>query len=301
VILGLHHVTAIAGDPQRNLEFHTRVLGLRLVKTTVNFDDPTTYHLYYGDEAGRPGTLITFFPWSSAARRGRAGAGQITVISFSIPKGSTGYWRDRLKEHAVGPPAERFGDEVITFRDPDGFAYELVASSPAAGRGVPAIRGLHGVTLTEQAPELTAQYLASALAFRPAGEAGDRVRLEAGPGGAGSYVELLPGREQGIMGVGAVHHVAWRVADDGAQLALMEALHRSGTDTTPVIDRTYFHSIYFHEPGGVICEVATDPPGFMVDERLDELGTHLMLPGQYEQHRSEIERALPPLDTVRIS
>ncbi|HVX66774.1 MAG TPA: ring-cleaving dioxygenase [Bryobacteraceae bacterium] len=303
-IEGLHHVTAIAGDPQRNLDFYAGVLGLRLVKLTVNFDDPATYHLYYGDAEGRPGSILTFFPWPGAPR-GRAGTGQVTTVMFSIPQAAAGYWNERLA--AKGIPCrteERFGAEALAFADPDGLPLELVANddarAPWAGGPVPvaqAIRGIYGVTLAEEGYERTAGLLIGTLNFDKTEERGSRFRFETGDGGAGAVadVECLPDRAPGRLGVGTVHHVAWRAPDDASQLRWHDKVARAGANVTPVIDRKYFHSIYFREPGGVLFEVATDPPGFAVDEPAAELGTHLMLPPWLEPGRAELEQALPPL------
>ncbi|HEV2856459.1 MAG TPA: ring-cleaving dioxygenase [Thermoanaerobaculia bacterium] len=302
-IAGIHHVTAMAGDPQANVDFYTGVLGLRLVKRTVNFDDPGTYHLYYGDEMGHPGTIMTFFPWP-LARRGVQGAGQATVTSFSVPEGSLGYWTERLGKLGVPfeDPRPRFGEEVLTLLDPDGLRLELVTRKddgrkPWTGGPVPAehaARGFDGVTLTEWNPEVTAEVLAGTLGFRPAGQQGDRFRFEAGA----SRVDVLasPASARGHISAGTVHHVAWRAADDADQLAWREAVAESGLYVTPVLDRQYFHSIYFREPGGVLFEIATDPPGFTRDEPADSLGNSLKLPPWLEPERKRIEQALPPIE-----
>jgi glyoxalase family protein len=303
---GIHHVTAISGEPQRNVDFYAGSLGLRLVKKTVNFDDPTTYHLYYGDGGGNPGSIMTFFPWAGAPA-GVRGTGQLTVTSFSIPESSLGYWAERLIEHGVRfeKPAGRFGDTVLSFADPDGLALELVAS-PDEGRAswdegtVPAehaVRGFHHVTLSTQSRERTAELMTGTLGFRPVDEEGGRYRFEAGEGGPGNLVDVLAGDDdpRGRMGVGTVHHVAFRVPDEESQLAVRERVASLGYDVTPVLDRQYFRSIYFREPGGVLFEIATDPPGFAVDEDPSELGTHLKLPPWLEPRRDRLEEALPPL------
>ena len=303
-ILGIHHITALATDPQRNLDFYTQVLGLRLVKQTVNFDDPGTYHLYYGDEAGSPGTILTFFPWPGA-RRGTPGAGQMTAASFRVPEGSLRYWEDRLL--AAGIHAERtgrrFGNEVLTLADPDGLRLELVACPgeapfPARTRSpvgdAQAIRGFVAGTLRERDLASTLDLL-SAMGFRPVAEESGRHRLEIGPGG-GTFLDLEPRPEEprGIIAGGSFHHVAWRVADDASQAAWRDRLAEEGMDVTPVIDRTYFRSVYFREPGGVLFELATDPPGFTVDEPLERLGGALQLPPWLEPERQRIERPFPP-------
>ena len=305
-IAGIHHVTAMAGDPQANVDFYTGVLGLRLVKKTVNFDDPGTYHLYYGDEVGHPGTILTFFPWP-LARRGVQGAGQATVTSFSVPEGSLGYWTERLSRLGVTSDGtrRRFEEEVLTLLDPDGLRLELVARggderSGWAGGPVPeehAVRGFDGVTLTEWNLDGTENVLAGTLGFRRVGEEGDRVRFEAGSGGGGTRVDVLasPAAARGHVSAGTVHHVAFRAADDADQLAWREAVAGSGLYVTPVLDREYFHSIYFREPGGVLFEIATDPPGFTRDEPVESLGSALKLPPWLEASRSRIEAALPPI------
>ncbi|GBD08325.1 Putative ring-cleaving dioxygenase MhqO [Candidatus Thermoflexus japonica] len=307
---GLHHVTAIAGDPRGNLRFYREVLGLRLVKRTVNFDDPGTYHLYYGDALGRPGTLLTFFPWPGA-RPGQVGAGQVAVTAFTIPEASIGYWQERLRTRGVTVEgiAPRFEEEevVLRFRDPDGLALELVAHPRAEERpGWPdgpvppehAIRGLHGVTLLEAMAEPTLRFLIEGMGFQVEREEGDRIRLRVGPGGPGAWVDLRidPRASRGRVAVGTVHHVAWRVRNDAEQGAWRTHLQARGLYVTPVMDRKYFRSIYFREPGGVLFEIATDPPGFAIDEPPERLGTGLMLPDWLEPRRSEIEQALPPLE-----
>jgi catechol 2,3-dioxygenase-like lactoylglutathione lyase family enzyme len=305
---GVHHVTAIAGDPQRNLDFYAGTLGLRLVKLTVNFDDPATYHLYYGDAEARPGTILTFFPWPDAPW-GRAGTGQVTAVQFSIPKAAVDYWAERLPARkAACTRTERFGETVLALADPDGLRLELVANgderTPWTGAGVPAahaIRGIYGVTLAEEGFERTAELLAGTLGFRKTREEGSRFRFETGAGGAGAVadVECLPDITHGRMGVGTVHHVAWRTPDQASQLLWRDEVARAGANVTPVIDRKYFHSIYFREPGGVLFEIATDVPGFAVDEPVGELGMRLMLPPWLEPRRAEVERALPLLRLPR--
>ena len=304
---GLHHVTAIATDPQQNADFYHTVLGLRLVKVTVNFDAPDTYHLYFGGQSGQPGTLITFFPWPGAPR-GRRGAGQATTVSFSVPEASLGWWREHLKAHAagIGAVVNRPGEEALAVRDPDGLALELVAHpqpelAPAWQDGpVPAehaIRGLHSVTLTEAGYERTAELFTGTLGFRLAAEHGNRFRFVTGTGGAGSMVDVQcrPEAPYGLVAAGTVHHIAWRTPADAEQVAWRSTLLGQGLDVTPVIDRQYFHSIYFHEPGGVLLEIATDPPGFTTDEPLMRLGRALKLPPWLEPSREQIEHALPAL------
>jgi predicted esterase/catechol 2,3-dioxygenase-like lactoylglutathione lyase family enzyme len=319
-ILGIHHVTAIASDPQRNIDFYAGFLGLRLVKRTVNFDDPQTYHLYYGDEAGTPGSIMTFFPWPGA-RPGRAGTGQVTVTSFAITPGAIPFWIDRCGRHAVvhsGPVARGAGadaEQVIGLRDHDGLALELVASEAAESRpawlgapGIPggaAIHGLHAVTLSVATGEATEQVLTATLGFRAVREDGGARRFAIGDGGPGTLVDVraTAGLPHGTGGAGTVHHVAWRVEDDASELAVRERVIAAGLAPvlaaarapTPVIDRTYFHSVYFREPGAVLFEIATNPPGFAIDEPLDHLGERLQLPPQYEGYRADLEASLPAI------
>jgi glyoxalase family protein len=306
---GIHHVTAIAGPARRNLEFYARTLGLRLVKRTVNFDDPSTHHLYYGDEAGRPGTILTFFPWEHAAP-GRVGVGQASETLFRVPEGSIGYWTHRLVGHGVdhGAPERRFGEAVLPFKDRDGTALALVGvpgaeAEPAwDGGDVPAehaVRGFRGVTLLLEDAGPTAAVLTDVLGFAEAGREGTVVRLEAEGTVPGGAVDLRAagGFLRGRQGAGSVHHVAFRAADDAAQAAMVARLAENhGIRTTEQKDRNYFRSVYFREPGGVLFEIATDDPGFAVDEPAASLGRALRLPPFLEGRRREIEAALPPLD-----
>jgi len=303
---GIHHVTGIAGDPQRNVDFYGGILGLRLVKRTVNFDDPTTYHFYFGDGKGSPGTILTFFPWPDAPR-GRQGAGQVAVTSFAIAPSSVGFWIDRFINKRVdfSPPASRYEDErVIAFKDHDGFMAELVAHLSAEQRegwessAVPAehsIRGLYSVTLWQDSCEQTARLLTTSLGFRLTREQGSVWRYSAGDGGPGTIVDLrcVPGLWQGVMGAGTVHHVAFRATGDPEQLLARDELISNGLDVTPPLDRDYFRSIYFREPSGVLFEIATDPPGFLIDEPRESLGQALKLPAWLEPRRFEIEALLP--------
>ena len=275
---GIHHVTALAGDPQRNLDFYTGVLGLRLVKLTVNFDDPGTYHLYYGNHEGTPGTIMTFFPWP-AASRGSVGAGQVSEVSFAVPHGSTDHWARKLQKV---PEA----DGSLLFADPDGLPLRLEPSAAEAGH---AIQRFAGVTLQERQAPSTADLLTTAMGFEANGDnlfrsANDVVLLA-----EDAYAK--PGR----MGAGTVHHVAFRAETEERQLEWQQLLKKRGLHVTEVLDREYFHSIYFREPGGVLFEIATDPPGFAVDELPAELGTHLKLPPWLEPRRAEIEGKLPKL------
>ncbi len=306
-IPGLHHVTAIAGDPQQNLAFYAGVLGMRFVKRTVNFDDPGTYHFYYGNGAAAPGSILTFFPWPGAPR-GRQGAGLTTATAFSVPAGSIGWWRDRLRKEgvAVDGPEGRFDEEALAFDDPDGLRIELIGVANADAReawdggAVPAahgIRGFHGVTLTEESFERTAGLLTGTLGFRAAGEKGNRFRFAGADGGPGALVDLLcePKAPRGVVAVGTVHHVAWRAPGDEEQERWRRTVAGMGTHVTPIVDRCYFRSIYFREPGGVLFEVATDAPGFAVDEPADRLGAELRLPPWLEPRRAQIEEALPAI------
>jgi glyoxalase family protein len=306
-IAGLHHLTAIVGDPQQNVDFYTRVLGQHLVKQTVNFDDPGTYHLYYGDEVGTPGTILTFFPWPEAPQ-GHRGTGQVIDISFSIAATALDYWIDRLSEHgiAITGPITRFDEQVISFIDPHGLSLELVTHQyEELGRGwkkgpIPqayAIRGFSSVTLAEAHQEPTATMLTDVLGFRLLQQESNRFRYEVGAGGPGARVDVLnlPDQPHGRIAVGTVHHVAWRTEDDAHQLNWRQHLLSHGNDVTPVQDRQYFHSIYFREPGGVLFEIATDPPGFSIDEPVEQLGTHLKLPAWLEPRRSQIEKVLLPI------
>ena len=308
-VLGLHHVTAIASDPQRNIDFYAGVLGLRLVKRTVNFDDPETYHLYYGDEVGDPGTIMTFFPWPGA-RQGRQGVGQVAVTAFAILPSAVGFWVERLVRHGivhVGPTKRANGERVIAFKDPDGMMVEIVAHAGAEGRpawgGAPgiarehAIHGFHAVTLWVERGDGTERVLTDTLGLRAVNEEDGVRRYAAGDGGPGALVDVraVGGFLPGTSGAGTVHHVAWAVATDADELRVREQVEKAGLSPTPVIDRTYFHSVYFREPGGVLFELATNAPGFAIDEPVDRLGERLMLPTRYESHRAEIEAVLPPI------
>jgi glyoxalase family protein len=307
-IQGLHHVTAIATDPQRNVDFYVGVMGLRFVKRTVNFDDPGTYHFYFGDNRGTPGTILTFFPWPGA-RRGRRGTGQIEATAFAISPDSIGFWLDRLKQQHI--PAERasarFGEEVIRLSDPDGLKIELIASSshgtiePWPDSPVPAehvVGGFHSVSAALEGYERTARLLTESFGYRLIDERNNRFRFTSSDDSApGRIVDLLcqPDIAMGRVAAGSVHHIAFRTKDEAEQLQWREHLISLGYNVTPVIDRTYFHSIYFREPGGVLFELATEPPGFTSDENLEELGAHLRLPAWMESARSQIERILPTI------
>ena len=307
-IIGLHHVTAIASDPQRNLDFYVGLLGLRFVKRTVNFDDPASYHFYFGDARGTPGTILTFFPWPGA-RRGHRGIGQIEATAFAISPDSVGYWLDRFKEQHVTAEktSERFGEEVIRFTDPDGLLLELIAADspgkveswttgPVSAEH--SLRGFHSVSAALEGYERTAQLLTESFGYDLAKESGNRFRFVApSESGAGRIVDLLcmPDSRAGHVAAGSVHHIAFRAKDDHEQLQWREHLVELGYNVTPVMDRTYFHSIYFREPGGILFEIATEPPGFTLDEPIEELGSKLRLPPWMEAARPQIEQVLPPI------
>ncbi|WP_027170988.1 ring-cleaving dioxygenase [Methylobacterium sp. 10] len=310
---GLHHVTAYAGDIQRNLDFYRRVLGLRLVKKTVNFDDPSTYHLYYGDEAGRPGTILTFFPVAHAAR-GRIGIGETQETAFRVPRASIGWWTHRLIEKGVDHDAlvQLFGEPVLRLRDPDGMVLALVGvdevaeAAPAwTGAEVPAehaIRGFHGVTLLLNEAEPTARILTGVFGFSEAGRDGagrEGAMIRYANGGTlGGYVTLRAVGEflRGRPGAGSVHHIAFRAKDDAEQASMVVDLTGThGLQVTEQRDRAYFRSVYFREPGGVLFEIATDIPGFAVDEPAEALGEALKLPTFLEAHRARIEEVLPTI------
>jgi glyoxalase family protein len=304
-IVGLHHVTAIASDPQTNLDFYTEVLGLRFVKRTVNFDDPGSYHFYFGDDAGTPGTILTFFPWPRAAR-GTSGVGEVTLTAFSVPLSSIDFWEQRLLSFNLPVErSQRFEETVLTFPDPDGMKIEIVGHADAAPANPPrfasvlaehALRGFFGVTLFLKEYEETEAVL-NVMGFTRRAEEGNRLRFSAEGSALGNHIDLLinPEGHHGRMGAGTVHHIAFRAADDDSQLEWREVLDKH-LDVTPVLDRTYFHSIYFREPGGVLFELATDPPGFALDEPIESLGEALRIPPWLEQHRSVIEKRLPSIE-----
>ena len=306
-LAGLHHVTAIAGNPQENIDFYTGFLGLRLVKQTVNFDDPSTYHFYYGDGLGQPGSILTFFPFDQIIQ-GRSGQGMATHIAFSIPEDALDFWIDRFAglDYAFGNPEDRFGETVIGFQAPDGLQLELISHPTQmvpldwSADGVPAqhaVRSFHSVTLMLQRPERTAYLLTDVMGYNIIHEDDDRIRLsveEQHPAAAIDLVKAGP-TDLSRNGGGTVHHIAFRVPDEATQLAWRERLLASGMAVTEVKDRQYFRSIYFREPGGVLFEIATDPPGFTADESTDELGRTLQLPAWLEERRTAIERRLIPI------
>ena len=305
---GLHHITAIAGTPQQNLDFYAGVLGMRLVKKSVNQDDPGTYHLFYADAEGHPGADLTFFPWTELAPP-RLGHGLATEVALEVPPGSLDYWGARLEQYgaALEQIETRFGDRVLTLADPHGLKVGLVepgappprAFTPWDGSPVPAerqIRGLYGATIWERDAGATASFLTGVLGFQRLAAAARVVRYGF-PGAAGVIdVHETPDRRRGVWGVGAVHHLAWRVDDEAHQLAMRASIDAAGRHPTPVIDRFWFKSVYFREPGGVLFEIATDGPGFGVDEDAAHLGETLVLPPWLESSRREIEEILPPIE-----
>jgi len=308
---GIHHVTAIAGDPQENVDFYVGVLGLRLVKKSVNQDATDTYHLFYADANGTPGTDLTFFPWPQAGP-GRAGIGLAMEVSFSVPVGSLTYWKERLAAHAVEtePVASRFGEPILSFRDPHGLRLALLesalplATTPWEGSSVPVahqIRGMHGVRLWERSLEATEALLVDQLGFSFLGEESGWRRFGVAGGGAGRVVDLKakPGEPRGFWGTGSIHHVAWRTRDVEEELEVRSGVEKAGFRPTPIIDRFWFQSVYFKEPGGVLFELATDGPGFERDESKEHLGERLILPPWLEPRRSEIEASLPSIDVPR--
>jgi glyoxalase family protein len=304
---GIHHITCIAGDPQENLNFYVGVMGLRLVKRSVNQDVPNTYHLFYADGAGTPGTDLTFFPWPDLAPV-EPGVGLAMEVVFAVPPGSLGYWRDRLVANGIGVGVEerRYGERVLPFRDPHGLGLALVETQRErpfvawARSTVPLeyqLRGMDAARLWVRRLEETEGLLSGTLGFTRMGEEQGWVRFGVSEAPAGAFVEVnaRPGERRGRWGTGAVHHVAWRVRDSGEQLGLRDRLERSGRRPTPPIDRFWFQSVYFLEPGGVLFELATDGPGFARDEAADRLGERLILPPWLDARRDELERALPPL------
>lgn len=306
LINGLHHVTTLAGDTQRNVDYYTGLMGLRLVKKTVNFDAPDVYHLYYGNETGSPGTILTFFPYGNLPR-GRKGLGQLTYTAFSVPTAAMSFWIDRLHQQNIpyAGPYKRFSETYLRFEDFDGAGVELVFNDEDQRLGwdnghIPleyAVRGFHTVTLNESNPDKTVKLLTETMQHTLVGEEEGRFRFKAGVGGPGNYVDVLhsPNDVRSLQGAGSVHHVAFSTDTDATQLTIQELLTEAGYHPTNVLDRQYFHSIYFREPGGILFEIATNPPGFTVDEPLAELGTALKLPPQYESRRAKVEAELPEI------
>jgi glyoxalase family protein len=306
-VLGIHHVTCIAGDPQENLDFYAGLLGMRLVKRSVNQDDPGTYHLFYADGAGTPGSDLTFFPWPHLPP-GRQGAGLTNEVSLAVPPDSLDYWRRRLADAGarVGAASSRFGEGVLPVTDPHGLPLVLVeadpdrAFTPWAASPVPAdrqIRRIHGVRIVEHALDLIGDTLGDVLGYQPRGEEDGWRRFAVGEGGSGRVLDVreAPDAPRGRWGQGSVHHVAYRVPDDETQAATRRLALEAALRPTPVIDRFWFRSVYFQEPGGALFELATDGPGFGVDEDAAHLGERLVLPPWLEPERASIETALPPL------
>jgi glyoxalase family protein len=306
-VSGIHHITAIAGNAKRNLAFYTNVLGVRFIKKTVNFDDPGTYHFYFGDEVGTPGTILTFFPWEGITK-GRQGTGMATEIGYSIPPDSLGFWTERLKEFKVKANATgtRFGEQYLAFEDPDGLPLTLIVPATADNRNPwktddvgaqVATRGFHSITLSLKSVANTAMVLTDILDYKLAGQEGNRYRYITDAVENAAIVDLIeaPTAASSLNAGGTIHHVAFRVKDEEVLMAFREKVVEHGLHITGKIDRNYFFSLYFREPGGVLFELATDNPGFTVDEPVAELGSHLKLPAQYERNRTAIEKALPAL------
>lgn len=307
-ILGLHHITAIADSAKKNLDFYTKVLGLRLLKKTVNFDDPGTYHLYYGDEVGSAGTILTFFPYEGS-RPGRTGSGMISHIGYAVPEGSFDFWTKRFEENNVSfsKPAEKFGEQYLAFKDPDGLQLELVIPKDGDSRkpweseevkAPVATRGFHSVTLTLRNVQDTAAVLTDIFGYQLQAQESNQYRYATDAVAHAGIVDLIesPAGTRGMGGAGTNHHVAFRVKNEEVLMQFREKVLESGLNITQKIDRNYFYSLYFREPGGVLFEIATDNPGFGVDEPFDQLGSSLLLPPQYEPRRAEIEAVLPKLD-----
>ena len=305
LITGIHHITAIAGNPQQNVDFYSGILGLRLVKKTINFDAPDVYHFYFGDELGRPGTVFTTFPFTGA-RKGSKGTGELTYTAFSIGKDSLDYWIERLKKFgvSVSDVQTRFGEKLIRFEDHDSMGIELVANDSDERPGwtyghIPAehsIRGFYGATLNLQSKELTEQLLTRHMNYKVIGQEGDRFRYGT-EGKPGDIVDILVNSNgrRGSQSAGTVHHIAFRTENSASQLAVQEILMQNGYMVTEVKDRNYFTSIYFREPGGVLFEVATDEPGFAIDEDEAHLGELIKLPEWAEPSRERIEKNLAPV------
>ncbi|MCM3585775.1 ring-cleaving dioxygenase [Mesobacillus maritimus] len=302
--MGIHHITAIVGHPQENVDFYAGVLGLRLVKQTVNFDDPETYHLYFGDEGGKPGTIITFFPWANAYQ-GKIGDGQVGVTSYVVPKGAMNFWEERLAKFNIPfTKMERFGERYLEFDDPHGLHLEIVEREEGEMNtwsfgeitSDVGIKGFGGATLLSTQPNKTGELLEKVMGLEFVAKEGDFARYRS-TGDIGNIIDLkLTSIGRGQMGVGTVHHIAWRAVDDQDQLDWKQFVTANGYGVTPVRDRNYFNAIYFREHGEILFEIATDPPGFAHDESHDTMGEQLMLPEQYEPHRDQIERGLIPFE-----
>ncbi|VEF46881.1 glyoxalase/bleomycin resistance protein [Bacillus freudenreichii] len=306
---GIHHITAIVGHPQENVDFYAGVLGLRMVKKTVNFDDPGTYHLYFGNEGGRPGTIITFFPWPDAYP-GKIGDGQVGVTSYAVPLGAISFWEKRLEKLQVPyTKSERFGESFLSLTDPHGLQLEIVEREAGekntwAFDGIHpdvAIKGVGGATLLSSRPKKTAELLENIMGLEKVGEEGELIRFRSSAD-IGNVIDLKSTRSgPGRMGVGTVHHIAWRAADDADQLDWQKYVASHGYGVTPVQDRNYFNAIYFREHGNILFEIATDPPGFAHDESLETMGEKLMLPQQYEMYRQRLEESLIPIKVRELN
>ncbi|MBT2641264.1 ring-cleaving dioxygenase [Bacillus sp. ISL-41] len=305
---GIHHIWAIVGNPQENVDFYAGVLGLRLVKKTVNFDDPETYHLYFGNEDGTPGTIITFFPWSGSYK-GRIGDGQVGITTYVVPEGSFSFWENRLTAFGINwVKLDRFGEQYLRFEDPHGLKLELVERDGGqvntwefnrVSRNE-AIKGFGGAVLFSSNPQQTATLLGDVMGFERVSEEGDFIRFKS-TGELGNIIDLRSSNGvRGLMGIGKVHHIAWRAADDKDQLVWKELIETHGYRVTPVQDRDYFNAIYFREHGEILFEIATDPPGFAIDEPHDRMGERLMLPQQYEKHRAKLEESLDPIEVKEL-
>lgn len=305
--MGIHHITAIVGHPQENVDFYAGVLGLRLVKKTINFDDPGTYHLYFGDEGGKPGTIITFFPWANA-QQGKIGDGQVGVTSYVVPVGAMAFWEKRLEKFNVSfKKTERFGEQYLAFDDPHGLHLEIVEraegelNTRSFGGVTPevAIKGFGGATLLSAQPEKTAELLEQVMGLEQVGKEGELIRFRS-PSDIGNIIDLkLTTVGRGQMGVGTVHHIAWRANDDEDLLHWKKHVEGFEYGVTSVRDRNYFSAIYFREHGEILFEIATDPPGFALDESQETMGEKLMLPEQYEAQREKIEQVVLPFE-VRV-
>lgn len=307
-ILGIHHVTAIAGDAQTNYHFYTHVLGLRLVKKTVNFDDPETYHFYYGNKQGSAGTILTFFPWGDRVRKGIRGTQQITEVALSVPRGSLSFWKDRLENEKIifNNVGQKFGESYLTFLDPDGLKIELTESKKEDQRQAwtggtigqeHAILGIHHVTITTETSAETAQILTEVFGYKMVAQEVNRFRFEVDTVDQAATVDLVevPGEQVGHVAGGSVHHVAFRVKTVADLMEYRSRIVARGLHITEKMDRNYFYSLYFREPGGVLFEIASDEPGFLIDETIEELGSELKLPEQFEGYRDRLEKVLPKL------
>jgi glyoxalase family protein len=307
-ILGIHHITAIAGNAKRNYDFYTKVLGLRFIKKTVNFDDPGTYHFYFGDEVGSPGTILTFFPWEGITK-GKQGNGIATEIGYSVPDNSLAFWAERLNKNnvTINSTGTRFGEKYLAFEDPDGLPLSLIISNTSDNRkpwetadvkADVATKGFHNITLTLKTVESTANVLTDILDYKFLGKEGNRHRYRIDTVENAAIVDLIedPTAASSVNAGGTIHHIAFRVKDETVLMEYREKVVRNYLNITQKIDRNYFFSLYFREPGGVLFEIATDNPGFAIDEPVNEFGKNLKLPAQYESNRSQIEAALPVLN-----